>query len=633
MSLTIQQLPIDAVHLIGAGEVIDSLAAVVRELAENAIDAGATRVAIALDLSRWAVRVADNGQGMSVEDLQQAACPHTTSKIQGSQDLNAITSLGFRGEALHSLAQLADLEISSHQAHAEEGWHIRYSSQGTVLTCESVAIAPGTIVSVMHVFASWLKRRDVMPSEAQQLRQVQRMIQHLSLCHPHITWTVSQREKEWFSVFPGDTAKRILPQFLRDVQPEDLQEQTQYWSFDSLSGETEQLDDDDVGITERPFLDLGTGPSVNPTDNVDTVGNSEQGCERTGQLYILLGLPDRCHRRRADWIKVAVNGRMIQCSELEQSIIGAFRRTLQRDRYPVCFVHLTVPVGHVDWNRHPAKQEVYLHHMAIWQDRIRRAIAHIFSLHTNHVSDPYFARRLTQLISAAEPNGSYRVGDETQMKSVEPNSQSSVLDDDNQILNDSQEMPTLAGQEDVLGAPLTSLRAIAQVHQMYILAEHPEGMWLIEQHIAHERVLYEQLCKQWQLIPIEPPIILRQLSVAQCEQLHRLNVDVEPFGENLWAARTVPAALAQRDDCREALLELSLGGDVDAALVATACRTAIRNGTPLNRSQMQILLNEWQQTRNPRTCPHGRPIYLRLEESRLSRFFRRHWVIGKSHGI
>ncbi len=158
-------------------------------------------------------------------------------------------------------------------------------------------------------------------------------------------------------------------------------------------------------------------------------------------------------------------------------------------------------------------------------------------------------------------------------------------------------------------------------------------MWLVEQHIAHERVLYEQLCDNWQLVPVEPAIILYQLSPAQVSQLQRINIDIEPFGEQLWAVRNVPAMLQQRDDCAEAILELSWGGDLQTAQVAVACRSAIRNGTPLTLAEMQTLLDDWQRSRNPRTCPHGRPIYLSLEESALARFFRRNWVIGKSHGI
>ncbi|NEP07733.1 MAG: DNA mismatch repair protein MutL, partial [Okeania sp. SIO4D6] len=180
---------------------------------------------------------------------------------------------------------------------------------------------------------------------------------------------------------------------------------------------------------------------------------------------------------------------------------------------------------------------------------------------------------------------------------------------------------------------LIELKAIAQLHNTYIVAEHPNGIWLIEQHIAHERVLYEKLCDAWEIIYLEPPIILHNLSSGQIEQLQRLNIEVEIFGDFLWAARTAPAILAKRNDCAEALIELSKGGDLESAKVATSCRSAIRNGTPLSLSEMQSLLNQWRLTRNPRTCPHGRPIYLSLEESALARFFRRHWVIGKSHGI
>jgi DNA mismatch repair protein MutL len=177
------------------------------------------------------------------------------------------------------------------------------------------------------------------------------------------------------------------------------------------------------------------------------------------------------------------------------------------------------------------------------------------------------------------------------------------------------------------------LRAIAQIHHTYIVAEHPGGLWLVEQHIAHERVLYEQLLDAWQLVPLEPPIILSQLSSTQVEQLERIGLAIEPFGEQLWVVRNLPAMLRSRPDCPDALIELSLGGSLQAAQVAVACRSAIRNGTPLTLPEMQTLLGQWQRTHHPRTCPHGRPIYLSLEESALARFFRRHWVIGKSHGI
>ncbi|MCS6814883.1 MAG: DNA mismatch repair endonuclease MutL, partial [Cyanobacteria bacterium] len=198
---SIRSLPTNVVHLIAAGEVIDSLAAVVRELAENAIDAGATRLAIAIWADQWRVRVADNGKGMTIANLKQAALPHSTSKIRSSRDLWQITSLGFRGEALHSLAQLATLEICSREPSAKEGWRVVYDHQGKPAQVEVAAIAPGTVVTVSDLFAQWLGRRDGLPPLAQQLRAVQLIIHQLALCHPYITWQVEQNDRPWFTLY------------------------------------------------------------------------------------------------------------------------------------------------------------------------------------------------------------------------------------------------------------------------------------------------------------------------------------------------------------------------------------------------------------------------------------------------
>ncbi|NJR37643.1 MAG: DNA mismatch repair endonuclease MutL [Leptolyngbyaceae cyanobacterium CSU_1_4] len=555
MTSDIKALPTEVIHLMAAGEVIDSLAAVVRELAENALDAGATRISIGVWTDQWRVRVADNGKSMAIADLHQAALPHSTSKIQDRRDLWHISSLGFRGEALHSLAQLSELEICSRQPNEDEGWHVAYNHQGKPVGVKTVAIAPGTIVTATEIFSNWLPRRQSLPTPAQQLRTIQLAVQHLALCHPHVTWQVEQSDRPWFALWASPSPQQILPQILREVESTDLRE----------------------------------------SRGVDLFA------EQTPGVYLLLGLPDRCHRHRPDWVKVAVNGRVVKVPELEQTLFGGLRRILPRDRHPVCFLHLRVPPEQIDWNRHPAKTEIYLQHLADWQKLVSQAIDQTLQLSTS-IPDALYTSRASTLIKAAEAQGSYG-GSGLNVNSA-----------------------------DVSGSAM-SLSAIAQVRQMYILVEHSSGMWLVEQHIAHERVLYEELSDRWQLVPVEPPIALSQLSATQIQQLERIGILVEPFGEQLWAARTVPASLAQRPDCADALIELSRGGDLESALVATACRTAIRNGTVLSLSEMQNLIDRWQATRNPRTCPHGRPIYLSLEESSLSRFFRRHWVVGKSHGI
>jgi DNA mismatch repair protein MutL len=579
MNSSIATLPTEVVHLIAAGEVIDSLAAIGRELAENSLDAGATRIVISLYPDQWRMRVADNGVGMNLADLQQAAAPHSTSKIRDSRDLGKITSLGFRGEALHSLAQLAELEIVSRPTEALEGWKITYDGQGNPDRLEPVASGPGTIVTASQIFANWSARRDALPPIAHQLRSVQITLYQLALCHPHVTWQVWQHDREWFNLWSGKTARQILPQILRDVQLGDLQEL-----------------------------------------NVQLEINNKQNQLCPASLYLVIGLPDRCHRHRPDWIQVAINGRCIQMPELEQTILSSFRRTLPRDRFPICFVHLRVPPDQIDWNRTPAKSEIYLHHLEDWRDRVASAIEKSLCLSPVKLPEGLYSTRIGNLIKTAEAEAGYFLN-----RTIAPNTEPATE------ATSEAEKTQLADLKSPAGLPF--LRAIAQVHNRYILAEHPSGIWLIEQHIAHERVLYEQLCDRWELVMLAPPIVLSQLTPAQVAQLQRINIEIEPFGEQLWLARTAPELLALRPDCADALVELSLGGDLQTAQVATACRSAIRNGTPLALEEMQILLDQWQQTRHPRTCPHGRPICLTLEESALARFFRRHWVIGKSHGI
>jgi DNA mismatch repair protein MutL len=566
MSSTIQALPTEVVYLITAGEVIDSLASVVRELIENSLDAGATRIVVSVWAQQWRVRVADNGCGMNLDDLQQAALAHSTSKIRSCADLWQINSLGFRGEALHSLTTLADLEILSRPANsASGGFRVVYGYGGEPVVVEATAIAPGTIVTISNLFGNCSTRRQGLPTTAIQMKAVQASIHQIALCHPHVTWQVWQNDREWFTLSPAATTGKLLPQILHQVKQGDLQEVK---------------------------LELPNPPN-SCKDAINRVSTNSS-------LSLVIGLPNRCHRHRPDWVRVAINGRMVKSPELEQTIFAGFHRTLPRDRYPICFLHLDISPDQINWNRNPVKTEIYLNELSYWQEQISKAIEQALRIDSVNIKEAVHTTRVSKLIKAAEEKGGYHV--------KRPNSEEE-------------------------NKPLNSLKAVAQVSNTYIIVEHPGGMWLVEQHIAHERVLYEQLCDNWQLVTVEPAIILYQLSPAQVSQLQRINIEIEPFGEELWAVRNLPALLQQRDDCAEAILELSWGGDLQTAQVAVACRSAIRNGTPLTLPEMQTLLDDWQRTRNPRTCPHGRPIYLSLEESDLARFFRRNWVIGKSHGI
>ncbi|MEG3969611.1 DNA mismatch repair endonuclease MutL [Microcoleus sp. T2B6] len=632
MPVTIQTLPTEVINLIAAGEVIDSIAAAVRELVENSLDAGATRIVVSVWPEQWRVQVADNGTGMDLENLRQAASPHSTSKITTEADLYKIDTLGFRGEALHSLAQLGCLEVLSRSndlglgdfsenrdsaqtpakssfnkggvENARSGWRVVYNNAGVAVEVETAAIAPGTVVTVDNLFGNWPLRRSFL-SPAQQMRSIQLTLQQIAICHPHVNWQLRQGTTPCLHVTPGSTAEQLLPQFVRGIRLNDLQ----YLKV-NLPSVPERNKSPDYFAHTQLFLSK-TQPSYQfPIPDAQCpMPHAQCPMPNSQFLELVIGLPDRCHRRRPDWVKVGVNRRVVRSPELEQTILSAFARTCPRDRYPVCFVHLQISPSEIDWNRHPAKVEIYLHDPSFWQEQVSAAIARALHLNDEVLPSAPIPDRVGKLLKASEQKSAYSVGI------------SAIQNEE----GDEQEKANKIG--------LMELRAIAQVHNTYIVAEHSSGMWLVEQHIAHERVLYEQLCAAWQLKYLEKPVILSQLSALQIENLSRLGLEVESFGEQLWAAREVPELLAERDDCADALFELSKVADLQAAQVATACRSAMRNGTPLSLSQMQNLLDEWQQTRNPRTCPHGRPIYFALEESTLARIFRRSWVIGKSHGI
>ena len=539
--IIIHTLPIEVVHLIAAGEVIDSLASVVRELAENAIDAKATRIVISIWTETLSMQVRDNGCGMAIADLAQAATPHTTSKINNAEDLRQIDSLGFRGEALYSLAQLADLTVCSRPILEPVGYQANYDQPGNLQTNPKVvAIATGTVVTVRNLFSRYPNRLQSLPSNSQQVRKVQLQIQQMAIANPQINWQVNLDQKEWITIWAGENASEILPQIVSSIQPYDL--------------------------THKDFA----------------------------LISITLGLPDRLSRRRADWVKIVLNGRMINFPELEQTILASLERTLPRNRFPVCIVNLNLPCDRIDWNRHPAKAEAYIQDLGDIQTQLKDCITEVLKV-PSPSSQVSYTSATNDLLRTAERKTSYLI----------------------------------PAKRENFNQPNSSLKAIAQVLDTYILAEHAGGLWLVEQHVAHERVLFEQIETQWQIVPIEQPILLKDLTDDRLERLQSLGLEIEVFGNNLWAVRSLPEILIGHEDCAVILEEMSQQDDPTMARATAACRSAIRNGTNLEMSTIRDLLWQWQQTRNPRTCPHGRPICLAIDESDLAKFFRRNWLISK----
>ena len=536
---TIHTLPIEVVHLIAAGEVIDSLAAVVRELAENAIDAIANRIVISIWTDTLSVQVSDNGCGMAIADLSQAATPHTTSKITNAEDLQKINSLGFRGEALYSLAQLADLSICSRPMLEPVGYQVNYDEHGNLHSQPKVvAIATGTIVTVRNLFSRYPNRLQSLPTSSQQVRKVQLQIQQMAIANPQINWQVTLDGKEWLTIWAGENPSEILPQIINSIPSHDL--------------------------VYRDFA----------------------------HISITLGLPDRLSRRRPDWVKVVLNGRAVNFPELEQTILSSLERTLPRNRFPVCIVSLGLPSDRIDWNRDSSKSEAYIQNLGELQLQLKDCLTKTLKIPESRVS---YTTATNDLLKTAERKTSYLI----------------------------------PAKRENFNQPNHDLKAIAQVLDTYILAEHSGGLWLVEQHVAHERVLFEEIETQWQIVAIDQPILLKNLNDDQIDRLQILGLEIETFGNSIWAVRSLPEILIGNADCTIILQEMSQQDDPTMARATAACRSAIRNGTKLELATMRDLLWRWQQTRNPHTCPHGRPICLAIDESDLARFFRRNWIVAK----
>ena len=528
MSL-IRPIPSDTVDLMVAGEAIDSLAAAVRELVENAVDAKSERIAIQVSLESWTVSVSDDGEGMPEEALTVAAAAYSTSKLTDGASLDCVKTLGFRGEALHSLARVSHLHLLSRRQSDTNAWQANYRSDGSLERLKPAARARGTTAIAQDLFANWPARRRALSDRKRESRRLLDTVRATALAHPAIAWSLELDGKLVLRLWPASTAADLLVQLL-------------------------------------PRLE-----------------RSQLGTYCQNDLELTFGLPDRYHRHRPDWIRVAVNGRFVQLPSLQQAIQTAFRRTLPRDRHPLCLAHLRVPPDAVDWNRHPAKQELYLHNLdhyrTLLSDAIRTALAE--SPPSAYERSRQFLKRPTVVQDAPAP----------------------------------------------YGPSLRSLAILGQLQNTYILVETEVGLWLVEQHVAHERVRYEQLQHQWELVELAEPLLLEALSDRQQHQLDAIGVAPEVFGDGVWAIRKVPRLIASETDPIAALLDLSHCADLEAARVTLACRSAYKNGTPLDRPQMEALIRAWQTCANPHTCPHGRPIYLALDESDLSRYFRRNWTL------
>ena len=599
---TIRLLPPDLVTKIAAGEVVERPASVVKELVENALDAGATVVRVEVQRGGFSlIRVADNGGGIRPEELALAVERHATSKLGELDDLFRVRTLGFRGEALASIAAVSVMEITSRVAALPVGHSIRLEG-GHVVGERPVGAPPGTTVTVRQLFHNVPARQAFQRTPAGEVRQVAQLCTHLALAAPHVRFTLE---------IDGRPALRTPG---------------------SMGGAEAG---GGMGALREALAALYGAPLAARALALPEV--EEDGIRISG---FCCG-PEE-HRNTRLYLSFVVNGRVVRSSVLTFAVEDAYHSLLPGGRHPVGVVRIETPLDDVDVNVHPTKLEIRLRRerlvFKLVRQAVREALREFAPVVEVRVGEPMWAAG-----SEAPP-----AGDAALPGPLADSSGASLAalarPPDHRVGNTLVEAaaPPPAG---VVPVRAGQLRALGQVGLTYIVAEDGSGVYLIDQHSAHERVVYEQLLKQEEerggalpaaqllLAPetVELSAVQHAWLVEHAASLAAFGFELEPFGGRSWLLRAVPRAIASKGRSRvlgeliDGLIEREYGDGPahDQARWAVACHSAVRAGDALMPEEMAALITQLERCDMRRTCPHGRPTMIHLSHAQLEREFGR----------
>ncbi|GAK59974.1 DNA mismatch repair protein mutL [Candidatus Vecturithrix granuli] len=628
MSGKITVLPDEVANHIAAGEVVERPASVVKELMENAIDAEATQIDIEIGVGGKAyIRVRDNGYGMSRADAELAFERHATSKIRCTEDIAHIATLGFRGEALPSIASVSKLTLLTQTPGSFVGTRIEIHG-GEILKIMESGSAPGAYIEVNDLFYKTPARLKFLKSAATELSYINNVITDLALAHPHIGFTVKNNAKEQLHLSAENTLlQRIAGLFGRDAI--------------------------------RELVEIH---------------------ESAGSLEVLgfIGLPS-FHKANRNYQKTFVNRRPVKDKVLSHAIQQAYETLIPKRRYPVAFVFLALPVELVDVNVHPTKMEIrFINSQAIHQfvvNAIRKTLSTALNTRSlpaletpdeseqSAFSEPSDAEDAQFEFSPPQRN---RFPGEKRVPQGEPCKGAPFLSEFPESTENSGEPSefrpfprphrstpgpaSLPAQEGVIsqiqpGSALFSrMRPIGQFQETYILTEQGNDLFIIDQHAAHERIFYEKLQTQLQknaldiqhlLFPVSIELSHREQAILEeyLPTLQQYGLELEPFGGNTYILKAVPAMLAKADykkliyDILDHLTEsgktTGVQEKLDDLLKVMACHTAIRAHHRLQESQIIALLQQLDGLQLPYTCPHGRPMIIKLSLTDLEKKFGR----------
>jgi DNA mismatch repair protein MutL len=627
---------------IAAGEVVERPASVVKELLENSLDAGATEIRIEAEAGgRRLIRIADNGSGMMRDDAMLAFERHATSKISDVKDLLSIATLGFRGEALPSIASVSRLLLETRAPEESTGTAVELAG-GKLLRCDEAALAQGTTITVRDLFFNVPARKKFLRSEPTEIAHIASLVTHYSLAHPSKSFSLRHNNSELLAVTPvAQLRERVFQVFGSQV-----------------------LDD---------LVDLGD----ESRELAMPAEAEEQPFARHFRLRGFVSGP-QVQKMNRNSVYLFLNGRLIRDRLLLHAISSAYHNLMPPACYPFALLFLDCDSEEVDVNVHPSKTEVRFRHGSLVHDFVRDTIRGILMAQ----------RPASQLPAPAPPqpgvglpysefsqrmeNLSVDVAPEVQTGPVNPSALPEFVlrrppspaprfdfsEGSGAAAAATQAMaprmaapdthgPLFPGAEampaDSLSA-LGDLRPLGQIHDSFIVAAGRDGLWIIDQHVAHERILFEQVLAARERGRVETqrllvPLVIgltaaQQIEYARiAEELEPLGFETEPFGNRTIAIKSAPAGIAAGDvervlfeilEISEHELRRASIADLRRAIAASiACRAAIKINMKLDPAKIDWLLTALARTQCPMSCPHGRPIALRYSTRDILKSFHR----------
>ncbi len=667
---------------IAAGEVVERPASVVKELLENALDAGASRIKITVEAGgKKLIQITDNGCGMVRDDAMLAFERHATSKLKDAEDLLSVATLGFRGEALPSIASVARLRLETRDAGSASGTVIEING-GKMARVEEAGLPEGTSITVRDLFFNTPARKKFLKAESTELSHIASLVTHYALAHPEKHFELHTTSNAMLVAPPvAGYSERVYQVFGKET-------------LDQLIAVAAVQALEHVGLPQPP-------PWRRREEEEDAEGALGSGpTPGEMRLHGFVSKPE-IQKLNRNSIYVFVNGRLIRDRLIQHGLTEAYRNIIPPSVYPVVLLFLEMPAGEVDVNVHPSKTEVRFRQSTVMHDFVRDTVRAALmkarpapqfttEIHARATASSGLtpgARNWDATLERAsgedagagrasygnlgyEKSGYENAGGGFALQAVVPPPVSARFQFEGGIAVEANAaIPVARGMEarftetvpdngcggelDVAenvreGEPsldaLSTLRPLGQIRNSFILAVNEDGLWIVDQHVAHERVLFERILKQRAAKKVESqrllmPIVL-ELSPAQqaifaeiAGELEHNGFEAEPFGARSVAVKVAPAgvdAAAVERMLHELLDEISreaqslnlekIRGRIAASI---ACHAAIKVNMPLEQNKMEWLLTELAKTDHPMACPHGRPVVLRYSVREIQRAFKR----------